>query len=790
MTAPALYTPNSEATATPSASSTTLRTPRGFVPLREAATPDAKDRFDTARIQLVRHGWGNLDDLVRTRNRQIEENVRMIAGQQHSYYHPVFGKWMDVTDWMTADERRWRQRPVLNRMLPWFVITHARATESQPIVTFVPGPDRADAELAEMLDIAVKSLSFEMGMEDVHDRLMAWVIAAGCGHLISRIDPSKGQMRPWIGQDLVPVFDEYGEPLNDGDGGQVHQMFDGVPFGPDGKPRAKGIQYSDGQLVMQPTGEPHKTPVGGIIADVLSPMQVRMSWGPEPAHLKRRHYIKTYHPPEEVWEMFGVDCQPNVKGEATDIGEIERIMYGTGFYGSASNTGPGAQLTTASTEGYVEVTQMWEAPCSYGGLEKTGDSPGGRWLVVTPNEVLRDGVRPADFPNTSPLNTWEFVRMPGRQGGTTPVEALTPIQRAYNANYGQIREHVNLNTNPKAVIDAGSGLKRGQFTNKPGQNYLVQRRPGVPAIEYIATPALGPDVYKLQAMLREEFEDIGFSNSQEVAAGDSGEKLKEMRFDTDRFLGPTMRRAAGEYGRFWGNVKAWLPMIWDMETTISYAGDDNIARTITVYPEMFKNGYVNIRPDVESMLPEGRGERQKMTYKMYLDGLFGEVGTPAALRKFWEMARMPHLSRAAKPGGIHTTTAEQENGQLLLGADPRAIPVYEWYDDDAHLAIHETFMASPEYKKLDPRIQDAFALHRQAHQFSASQKLAKAAAQQATLQATLTPQPEPTPGGAGGSPRRGKPQPNVGAPSVRPPTPSTPQGQTPIASPAPAPLPQ
>lgn len=379
--------------------------------------------------------------------------------------------------------------------------------------------------------------------------------------------------------------------------------------------------------------------------------------------------------------------------------------------------------------------------------------------------------------------------MPGRQGGTTPVEALTPIQRAYNANYGQIREHVNLNTNPKAVIDQGSGLKSGQFTNKPGQNYVLQRRPGVPAIEYIATPSLGADVYKLQAMLREEFNDIGFSNSQEVSAGDSGEKLKEMRFDTDRFLGPTMRRAAGEYGRFWGNVKAWLPKIWDMETTISYAGDDNIARTITVFPEMFKEGQVNIRPDVESMLPEGRGERQQQVYKMYLDGLFGMVGTPQALRKFWEMARMPHLSRAAKPGGIHTTTAEQENGQLLLGTDPRTIPVYEWYDDDAHIAVHETFMASPEFKKASKQVQDAFTLHRQAHLFNANAKMARAVAQQSQVNAALNPQP--VPGGAGGAPTRGKPAQNgAGAPSVQPPPPASPEGTVPIAQPTPAPLPQ
>jgi hypothetical protein len=486
-----------------------------------------------------------------------------------------------------------------------------------------------------------------------------------------------------------------------------------------------------------------------------------------------------------------VDCEPNVKGTASDIGEIERLLYGTGFFGSASNSGPGSTMSAGSTEGYCEVRQMWERPCNYGGLEKTGESAGGRWLVTSGNRVLRDGVRPAAFPHTSPLNTFEFVRIPGRNGGTTPVEALTPIQRAYNAGYGQIKEHVNLSSNPKAVIDSGSGLKPGKFTNKPGENYVLNRRPSVPAIEYIAPPSLGGDVYKMMQMLREEFEAIGFANAQDTSnPGDSGEKVKEVRFNTDRFLGPTMRRSAGEYGRVFENWRIMLPLIWDMETTLSYAGDDNIARTITVLPELFEQGYVNIRPDVESMLPEGRGERQEQTYKMYLDGLFGLVGSPAALRKFWEMARMPHLSRAAKPGGIHTTTAEQENGKLLLGAPASEIPVYEWYDDDAHLAVHENFMASPEFEKLAPPLKDAFTMHRMAHKFNQSQKIAQAAAQQAQLQATLTPQPEPTPGGVGGTPTRGKPQPHIGGGDARPAQPAMPRGQQPVSAPAPAPLPQ
>lgn len=764
--------------------------PSSFVPLRVDNQPDANDG---KRIALLKREWTAQDDLVRQQNRQIEENVRMLAGQQHILWHPVAGRYLDITEWMSEEERKWRIRPSINRLLPWFIITHARATENQPIVSYVPGPDRADAELAEILDIASKSVWFEANMEDAHDRVMGWVIVAGRGHLMSRINPNAGKMRPWVGTDLVPVFDANEAPVLDPESGeQMHAPFDNVPFDAEGKPRARAIMHAPGVMEMQPTGPAHATPVGSVVVDVLSPMQVRGSWGPQPWHQKRRHFIKSYHTPEEVYDWFGIEVAPTVRGSAKDVGELERVMYGTGFY-SATGTIVDSQVSGVSTEGYVELFQMWEAPCSYGGMEQTDASPGGRWLVTTPNEVIRDDVRPAAFPYTSPLSTFEFVRIPGRPGGTTPQEALNPLQRMYNATYGQVREHVNLLTNPKGVIDAQSGLKPGKFTNRPGENYVLNRRQGVPAIEYVVPPALGQDVYKLMSLIREEFRDLGFTNPGEQSGdlGTSGEQLKEARFNTDRFLGPTMRRTAGEYGRMFETWKILYPLVWDMETTISYAGEDNMARTITVYPEMFKAGYVNVRPDVESMLPEGRGERQQTVYKMYLDGLFGMVGTPAALRKFWEMARFPHLGRAAKPGGIHTTTAEQENGRLLLGMPAAQIPVFEWYDDEAHLSIHEYYMASPEFLKAAPEVQREFVLHRMAHLFNIQQKQAAAVMQQAAVQAALTPPGQGPPGGAGGAPTRGnKPPEEIGGGDVRPPQASLPRGQAPIMPAAQTPMPQ
>lgn len=778
-----------------------------FVPLNPNAgkgTNADGDGYDGKRIELVRGGggWGGFDDLVRQQNRQIEENVRMLSGQQHSVFHPIFNRWLDVTEWMPQDEQRWRARVVINRLLPWFMVTHARATENTPIVTYVPGPDLADADLAEMLDILGKTTWWEAGMEDVHDQLMGWVVAAGRGHTISRINPHKGQMRPWIGDDLVPMVDENEQAIGDDDGGQAHMPAQGVPFGPDGKPRAVVIRRSDGSHEVRQTGEPHMTPIGQIEVAVLSPIQVRGSWGPEPWHRKRKHWIRSYHTPEEAYDMFGVELTPTIRsGQVSDIGELERLLYGTGFYNAVAGEWPG-QTAKTNTDGFVEVTQLWEAPCNYPGMERTEESPGGRWLVVTPNKVIRDGVRPAAFPHTSPLNTFEFVRIPGRPGGTTPQEMLNPAQRLYNDGYGRIRDHVALSTNPKGVIDQSFGIKTGQFDNRPGVNYIGTRRPGVPAIEYVAPPRLGEDVYKFQEMLRGELDDLGFmiGASDPGAPGESGEKLKEARFNTDRYMGPTMRRAASEYGRMFETWMAFYPTIMDMQTVIAYTGDDNIARSITVFPEMFKEGKVNVRADVESMLPEGRGEKQDKVMMLYDKGMFGLPGSPEALKKFWEAIQMPHLGRVGKPGGVDRVTAEHENGELLLGGDPTHIPVYEWYDDLVHLMVHENYMKSPEFRDLPKKrgqegqmIQDAFTLHRQAHMLNMQKKMATQVAQQAATQAALTP---PGKGGApgGGKPGAGPSEPaqpkpandrspsNLRPPLPAPPTAPIPGGRMPTAA--------
>src|SRR5690606_41248817 len=75
-----------------------------------------------------------------------------------------------------------------------------------------------------------------------------------------------------------------------------------------------------------------------------------------------------------------------------------------------------------SREGFVQVFAFWHAPSRFPGMEETRESPGGRLPTVTRTKVLRDGVRYAPFPNTSPIRQFIFVRVPGRPSGAWPQE--------------------------------------------------------------------------------------------------------------------------------------------------------------------------------------------------------------------------------------------------------------------------------------------------------------------------------------------------------------------------------
>lgn len=693
-----------------------LDTMLATVPKRKGG-PMVPDEQDGQRGVIPRRLWQSQDSAYRQRDRQIEENIRMLAGQQWSVYNHLLGRWIDVTQFMTDEERRWRQRPVFNRVLPWYMLTHARATENPPIVTFLPGPDRIDADLAETLDIICKVVWREADCTDAWDRLAGWFLVAGTAFLQSRIDMDTGPVNEWRGPAEIPVvaMDETGQKVNTGQ----TMMAENVPFDERGEPLAVWI---GGQ--MEELGPPYRARDPKIVTDVLSPLEVRGEWGPTPWHMKRWHLSRHFLTTGQVKARFGaeVPADASLSGGMTgmgDSGETARILFGGGYYGpNATGALAGDTTQAMATEGMVDVYCLWVRPVDANDL--------GRYLVTTASgKVLYDGDRPINYPNTSPIRRWDFVRLPGRQNGTTPQDSINHPQRMYNKRWAQLFEHAALVANPKPVIDANSGLRANQWTNEPGVAVVVNKRANVTPIEWISPPNISGDVWRLLGELRNEITDLGNlkgTDGESPTMDASGELVKELRFNSDRFLGPTLRRAPDEWARVFEDWRAMLPKVYPFEKMIAYAGEDNAARTILVRPDLFTQGKVNCVADTESMLPEGRGERMQRIYAMWKDGAFGPPLTPPALKMFYEMMRFPHMSRASKPGGVDRITADQENARLLMGEPAEAVGFdqitgvpFEWYDNMIHLESHETFMKSPEFLKQPPPVQMEFAKHRMMH---------------------------------------------------------------------------
>lgn len=763
-------------------------------PLRVQNQPDASDGD---RIAYAQGLWHDQDAALRSRDRQVEENVRMLVGQQWAIYDPISGAVVDPTKWMTENERKWKQRPVVNRILPWFMLTHARLTENPPIVTFVPGPDRIDSLAAQTWDVILKTVWREAEMTDAHDRLVSWLIPGGRAYTLTRIDPNQGRWVEWRAEAAVPVLDAHGEPVPDAQGNVRTMVLPNVPHNAQGEPLA--VVTPDGPMEL---GKPHMVREGRLVVDILSAPEVRGEWGPTPWHRKRWHAYKVYLPPTEVKNRWGVDCKPDVTGPAAEnAGELQRLLFGGGWWGAADGT-INKQVTTSSgsrdSVGFCEVLVLYEAPLPpedphvittdgqpnpESGLDlmvASPENPGGRRLVVTRQYVLADGPRECEYPYTSPLHAFDFVNLPGRPHGSTPQEALNNLNRLYNRGFGQIIEHTNLVANPIGLIDKQSGLSEVEFTNEPGVSYDVTKRPGVAAVEYVIPPPLSEDVYKRQEIILREMQDLGNMNdtaSQPVARDASGELVKELRFDNDRYFGPTARRMVEEYGR---QDETWMAIIrkwWTTPRYLDYAGEDNIAQTLMVLPEILQQGQVNVVPDVESMLPEGRGERQARVHMMYREGLFGLPGSPEAIKMYFDLSDFPHLSRAAKPGGIDRTMAEHILGMIVQGASIDQVPYFDWYDPAIHLSVIESYMKSPEFLQQPPPVQQTLAMCRQRYQMALQAKMLQQAQQMATLQGIANPQPQ---GGAGGGKptKAGDQEPRKGNPT---PPPASARGPSPLA---------
>lgn len=674
-------------------------------PIRQ--DPAQPDAFDADRIALVLdERWTPQNAPLSGRDRMAEENIRMLAGRQWDVWSELLGTFVDVTRYMTDEERRWRQRPVVNLLQYWFMLTHARLTEAMPLVRFTPATaDRLDELLALTLDPIVKTLWAETGMDDVFTRAMAWLIATGEVYVETAVDFTKGPRRSLVGPAMLSMQRE--------DGSTIERMAESVPFDRMGNPQAQLVPgESPDDYGYEATAEPYEDHQGCLAPRVRCPLEVRSEWGADVAWADKRWVITVSHlTPEEVQAQYGIECVPDVSGDA-QAGYLQRLLFSSGHFGAVSNR-LGSALAMSAQAQYVAVYTMWEKPSA--ASPQTEQSPGGRLLVVTRAKVLHDSVRPFATKAAGPIQRAQFIQMPGRAGfGSTPLEQMVPIQKTYNRGWAQILEHRNLCTNPILVTDADSGIAE-QVTNLPGSRIAVSTNGTLDVralASYLVPPPLSADVWRIQDMLLQLILRLGSIQGAEGSAPtdtSSGELVSQLRFNSDRPVSIAAKSAAMMVAAMADDWIAILPSIWTDEQTITYAGEDEVARTIAVMPELW-DGSVNVRPDLENAAVEAPEAKQKRALALFTAQVYGIPGTPEATKGLAASGQFPELAKLGAGGSPDAASCRQMLGQLAQGVpcEQLAATLFPWYDYATWLEVTRDHMASPEFLSYKPEVQQQF----------------------------------------------------------------------------------
>lgn len=694
----------------------------GPPPLRQQ--PTAPDNRDQDRVRLVRERWDGQSGVLLPYHRQIEEQVRMIAGRHWEVWSEPMRRYVDVMQYMSEQEKFWLQRPTFNLLVYWFQITHARLTESPPSPIFQPATsDRLDRELADCLTPVFRTLWGETQMEEAFVRATAWLVIAGSVYIESSADFSRSaQQAP---QQAVA---ESGAP--------DPAVFDG------------GTAFDDEMTEPQPmddtaSGDEYE---GNLVPRVRNPLEVRAEWGADiPWERKRWIITRSYLTLEEARSLYGVDIAPtpDVDGSSSIL---QRLLFSSGYYDSSSTT-LGGMLFGSDIGGgrQVAIDTMWEAPSELS--PETDESPGGRLLIVAGSQVLHDSPRPYRTKCAGPIRRANFLELAGRGGfGTTPLESMIPVQKAYNRGWAQILQHRNLSTNPIKVIDSNAGIADDMPTLPGGQieaDFSVSPQP----VYYLTPPPLSSDVWRTQQSLLDLMRMLGSTAGAEGAPqteDPSGELVSQLRFNSDRPVAVAARSLAQCIAGMAEDWVAILPTIWPNERTLEYAGEDEMFRNVTLTSDLWE-GSVNVRPDLENARLETPESKEQRAMAKFQIGLFGPPGTPEAAAKFAEYARTAKLEGLVDP----PSSVDSDMARYLMSSIAQGQPfdpsiLQEWYDYGTWTRVLREHMASPEFLKHEPTTAQQFKMlwayiqtAQIAQQQTAMQRQAPLMAEQAATQGSI-----------------------------------------------------
>ncbi len=411
---------------------------------------------------------------------------------------------------------------------------------------------------------------------------------------------------------------------------------------------------------------------------------------------------------EQIKNMYGVDVQGG-KINTYSLDNVSAGVGGLGFNGTVP------KMIESVKENSAVVIERYNRPSE--------DYPNGRLTIVAGDRLVYDGELPYLFDEDK--RDFPFVRQtsisePGCFWGTSVIERLIPVQRAYNAVKNRKHEFINrLSLGVLSVEDGSVDLDNLEDEGLCPGKVLVYRQ-GSSEPKYLESEALPSGIETEEANLIEEFKTIS-GVSDLVSAGSVSSQMSGVALELMIGQDETRLNASVE------SINSANRLIARkiLQLYKQFASIPRLARVIgeNGQVEMFYFSSSDISSDDIVIENQSDGlqtltQRREMIMTLLENGILNDENDKISNKmkcKILEMLGMGIWENAQDVNELHVKRAGNENLKMLSGEE---IKVREIDNHDLHINEHIAFMLGMDFEKAckdNDKLEQNFLAHIKKH---------------------------------------------------------------------------
>ena len=393
---------------------------------------------------------------------------------------------------------------------------------------------------------------------------------------------------------------------------------------------------------------------------------------------------------EQIKSMYGVE----VKGEKINTFSLDNVSVGVGGLGF---NGTATKLIETTKDNSAIVIEKYVRPNS--------EYPNGRLIIVAGDKLVYDGELPylcgEDKTRDFPFIRQTSIEEPGCFWGTSVIERLIPVQRAFNAVKNRKHEFINrLSLGVLSVEDGSVDLDNLEEEGLCPGKVLVYRQ-GATEPKYLQSESIPAGLSDEENNLLDEFNKISGVNdllsTSTISSNISGNALELLISQDETRLNASIE-----------SIKSACKEIAKKILRLykQYAIFPRIAKIVgeNGQIEMFYFSSSDISSDDIELENQTDGsqtltQRREMIFSLLEKGIFQDENGTLTNRmkcKILEMLGLGIWENAQDLNELHLKRADSENIKMIKGDE---VDVSEIDDDKLHLNEHIAFMLGEDFEK-------------------------------------------------------------------------------------------